>query len=179
MQPNNPYNNQPQYQAPYPPQGAVYTVPAQGSNMQHAITNTNGVDIEETAHKWWILAVGGALALVLCVAGIAIQVSFHATDASGRSIDELDAEIKSLDTQTATMSEDEGAVFEKEGFSSNYYASTDERSEIELEKAELIKLRDDAVERERAGNPFRTGTAWFFIGAIIVLIIAITAFIRL
>lgn len=183
MQPNNSYDNQTQYQ----PQGVASPTPgvpiadnggSEGlSGAGAGAPKAGGAVTAVRPRKWSLLIVGGGLAVALIVVGVILQVSYQAKDETGRTVSELEREIAALDEQTAAMAKNEAAVFGQEGFSSSFYETAGERTDVELAKDELVAARDEIL-AQGGNNIFRTGAGWCFIAAIVVLIIAITVFVR-
>ncbi|MDO4508019.1 MAG: hypothetical protein Q4B65_01380 [Candidatus Saccharibacteria bacterium] len=168
MQPNEINQIQPQVD----PQGTIYSAP-----LPEAATPV--LEPESKPKKWWILVTGILITAALCVAGIFFQFNYHGRDASGKTADDLQKEIVALEEELSALSRAEDEIFSSTGFSEEFFESSDERSELELEKAELEIARDNLLESDRNSDIFKTGAAYFFISAAIILLATIIAFFRL
>jgi len=134
MQPSEINANQPQYQP-------IYSAPVSQAELPVQ-------SITQKPRKWWVLAIGGVVGAALCGVGIFLHLNYHGSDASGRTANDIQKEISVLDEQISVISETESSNFRSGGFSADFYDSADERTEIELQKAELENARDAILEAD-------------------------------
>lgn len=131
------------------------------------------------ARKWWVLAVGGAIAAILVVVGVVLQMNYQGRNEEGVTVGEMEAKMGSLEEEAAGLAEVESLTFNEEGFSEDFYTRANERAEVELEKEELENAIEDQHKVDAEANVVQTGAIFCFIIAAIVVVMAMTIFLVL
>ena len=148
-----------------------YNVQAQ----QQVPTFNQQAAVPQKTNKRKLLTIIGGVSLAVCliIAGVYLQLSNVVRDDNGRTVADLEKEICALEEEIKPLQDEQLKTFQSEGFSQAYLTKAETISQKIDQQIELTLTRDKLLEENKDPNPFVNGSAYFFIGAFLVLITSI------
>lgn len=173
--------NSPNYTQPpimqNPSSSALISTPV---SQPAAPAQPQATSAQTTHHSSRILILIASLVIAIALVAVGFIFRFSPiTGARDRTIEDIAAEIATLDPQIAELSAAESATFATTGFSEAYFAAADATAELKAERADLEAELENLSAIDASRTIFTTGAIWFLLAAAIVLIVGITVFLHL